>query len=412
MTVSTARQAMLLPPRQFLLSAWPWRCLAYLASGVVLGVLTAVVLLVMILAGAVLAILVIGFAVFAVCLLTGTVVARWERVRLRLVDERPAFDPHSEPDLPGVRAWLLTRLRERATWRELGYAVVSAVALCWIDLAVLLLTVGLIISIFWQSAVTYSDWYWFLFSYGLGVILIPLALYILTGWATARAEITRAVVSPDDLALGRRLSEVTASRVALSEAFDVERRRIERDLHDGAQQRLVALNVALGMARLDVPDGSDTAEQIERAQHQTRLALEDVRNLIRGIHPHVLTERGLREAVRDVAGRTAVAVDVDIDLPGRTAADVELAAYFCVAEALTNVDRHAGATRTTVRARVRDDALVLEVEDDGRGGAVTRAQSGLAGLEARLAVIGGTLSVSSPVGGPTVIRVEAPWDSA
>ena len=192
----------------------------------------------------------------------------------------------------------------------------------------------------------------------------------------------------------------------------MERRRIERDLHDGAQQRLVALNVALGMARLDVPDDSRTAEQLEHAQQQTRLALEDVRDLIRGIHPHVLTERGLREAIRDVAGRTAVLVETDIDLPSRATADIELAAYFCVAEALTNIERHSGASRSTIRGRVRSGALTLEIEDDGRGGAAARPQSGLAGLEARLAVIGGSLNVSSPTGGPTVLRVEVPWVSA
>lgn len=411
-TVPTARQAMLLPPRQFLLSSWPWRCLAYLGSGVLLGALTAVALVAMILAGAVLAIVVIGFVLFAACLLSGILVARWERVRLRLVDERPTFDPHTTPEAPGWRAWLLTRLRERATWRELGYAVVSAAALCWIDLGVLAITLGLIGSVFWQSVATYSEWYWFLVSCGVGVILAPLALYVITGWANARAEITRAVVSPDDLVLGRRLSEMTASRAALSEAFDVERRRIERDLHDGAQQRLVALNVALGMARLDVPDGSRTASQLERAQQQTRLALEEIRDLIRGIHPHVLTERGLREAVRDLTARTAIPVDVDMELPTRGTSDVEAAAYFCVAEALTNIDRHADATEASVRGEVRDGRLSLTIEDDGRGGAQQQPQSGLAGLEARLAVVGGTFVMSSPIGGPTTVGVEVPWVSA
>ena len=409
MIVTTARQAMLLPPRRFLLSAWPWRCLAYLASGVVLGALTAAAIVAMVLAGAALAIVLIGFGFFAACLLSGIFVARWERSRLRLVDERPTFDPHGTPDAPGLRAWILTRLRERSTWRELGYAVVSAAALCWIDAGVLAITLGLVASVFVQSTIYYETWYWYLFSCGIGVVLTPLAFYVIAGWATARAEITRAVVSPDDLALGRRLSEVTASRAALSEAFDVERRRIERDLHDGAQQRLVALNVALGMARLDVSDGSDTAIQLEKAQHQTRLALEDVRNLIRGIHPHVLTERGLQEAVHDIAGRTGVPVRVDIDLPGRTSADVETAAYFCVAEALTNVDRHAEATQAHVSGRVRGGVLALQITDDGHGGAEPRPQSGLAGLQARLAVVGGTISVSSPAGGPTTIEVELPW---
>ncbi len=411
-SVTTARQAMLLSPRRFLFSAWPWRCLAYLLSGVVLGALSAIAILAMALVGAALAVVVIGFAFFAACLLSGIVVARWERIRLRLVDERPTLDPHADPEEPGRRAWVLTRLRERSTWRELGYAIVSAAALCWIDLGVLAITVGLVASVFIQNVIYYSEWYWFLFGAGVGVALIPLAMYVIAAYATARAEITRAVVSPDDLALGRKLSEVTASRTALSEAFDVERRRIERDLHDGAQQRLVALNVALGMARLDVPDGSRTAEQLEHAQQQTRLALEDVRDLIRGIHPHVLTERGLREAVRDVAGRTTVLVEVDLDLPSRATADIELAAYFCVAEALTNVERHSGAARATVRGRVNDSTLTLEIEDDGHGGAAARPQSGLAGLEARLAVVGGTLFVSSPSGGPTVVGVEVPWVSA
>lgn len=391
-------------PWRFLRSAWPWRAGAYLATGAAFGALTAAVV-----AGAVvLSFYVVGLLLFAACLLMGIPVAHWERVRLRLVDEEPTIDPHSRVTEPGWRAWLRVRLRERVTWRELGYAVINASILCWIDALVLascLGTVGFGVQVSLTEDNVPPAYR------ALGVVgslaLLPIAAYIVAAWATARAEMARAVLSPRDAELDRQLNEVTLSRSALAAAFDAERRRIERDLHDGAQQRLVALSMSLGMARLDVPAESAAGERLRAAQEQARLALEDVRDLIRGIHPQVLSERGLAAAVDDVATRSQIPVDVTVEVP-RMPSDVEATAYFAVCEALANVARHSGASRVRVDGRLAGSSLRLEVVDDGTGGADPARGTGLTGLGHRLAVLDGTIALDSPRGGGTRIRMEIP----
>jgi signal transduction histidine kinase len=192
------------------------------------------------------------------------------------------------------------------------------------------------------------------------------------------------------------------------DAFAVERRRIEQDLHDGAQQRLVALTVSLGLARLDLPPDSPAAVRVAEAHEQARHALAELRELIRGVHPQVLTDRGLEAAVREVAGRSPIPVDVDIALPRRLPAPVEETAYFVTCEALANVVKHSAASRAAVRARLLEDLLVLEARDDGVGGADPAAGTGLSGLADRIAVANGRLRLSSPPGGPTLLRVELP----
>ncbi len=410
MTARSAWQAITLPPHRFLTSAWPWRCLAYLATGAALGAVTVLALAALLLTGALLAVLVVGLAMLGASLLSGVVVARFERRRLRLVDDDHLPDPHRRPDRPGWQAWLRLRLGEQATWRELGYAVVSAFALWWIDLGVIALSLGLPLSFVLQALVPPDPggvWYWRVVSALVGALLLPVAAYPVAAWASARAEMTRAVLAPKETELGHRLVELTRSRARLVDAFDGERRRIERDLHDGAQQRLVALTVQLGLARLDVAEGSPEDHRLGEAQEQARLALAELRELVRGVHPQVLTDRGLPAAVADVAGRSPVPVDLDLALPGRLPPALESAAYFAVCEALTNVTKHAGAQRAAVRLRLDGSTLVVEVRDDGLGGA-DAAGPGLSGLADRVSVVDGRLYLSSPPGGPTVVRAEIP----
>jgi signal transduction histidine kinase len=242
----------------------------------------------------------------------------------------------------------------------------------------------------------------------VGVLALVPGAYPLTAWAGARAALARLILAPREAELGERLVEVTRSRARLVDAFEVERRRIERDLHDGAQQRLVALTVELGLARLDLPPGSPAAARVQDAHEQAKQALTELRELIRGVHPQVLADRGLPAAVTDAAGRSPVRVDVDMALPWRLPGAIEVAAYFAVCEALANVARHSRASRASVRGRLVDDVLVVEVCDDGVGGADPAAGSGLAGLADRIAVVEGRLLLSSPAGGPTVLRVEIP----
>jgi signal transduction histidine kinase len=203
--------------------------------------------------------------------------------------------------------------------------------------------------------------------------------------------------------------ELARSRVRLVDAFEAERRRIERDLHDGAQQRLVALTMALGLARLDAPPGP-LADQLTKAHGEAGKALAELRELIHGIHPKVLTDYGLPAAVADAADRCVVAVDIDLELPGRPPRAVESAAYFVVCEALANVAKHSGAQRARVSGGHRDGRLFLEVRDDGRGGADASAGSGLTGLADRVSVLDGRLALTSPSGGPTLLRVEFPCE--
>ncbi|MEV6522556.1 sensor domain-containing protein [Longispora sp. NPDC051575] len=407
MTVRTGWQALTQHPLGFLASAWPWRSLAYLVSGVLTGVGTAAVLLGLLVFGVLLTPAVVGLVLLAAVPLSGLVVARFERWRMLLVDRDPAPDPHRPPDRPGVRAWLRTRVREQQTWQELGYVGVSMFGLWWLDFGVLAVSFFLpglcIASMFYDLTL---PWYGYVFDSVAFVPLFVVAAYPVTVWAGARAALTRAILSPREAELGARLGEVSRSRARLVDAYEVERRRIERDLHDGAQQRLVALTVQLGLARLDLPPGSPAALQVGGAHEQAKLALAELRELIRGVHPQILTDRGLPAAAADVAGRSPVPVTVDLVLDGRLPASVEAAAYFVITESLANVAKHSRAGRAVVRGRVVGDRLVLEISDDGVGGADVTAGSGLAGLADRAAAANGTLTVTSPTGGPTLVRAE------
>ena len=210
-----------------------------------------------------------------------------------------------------------------------------------------------------------------------------------------------------DAELRARLVELRASRARLVEAADGERRRIERDLHDGAQSRLVALALNLRLARMSVTDGSDTAALLDGSIDELGQSLKELRDLARGIHPVVLSERGLEPAVRALAARAPVPVDI-VGQAGRLPAAVETAAYFVVSEGLTNVSKYARAEHATVRVERVNGQLLVEVSDDGVGGASVSHGSGLRGLSDRVAALSGTLEVTSPPGRGTRLRAYLP----
>lgn len=284
--------------------------------------------------------------------------------------------------------------------------LVSLLVLWWIDLMVVGLTVAgptvLILSPVVQPME--EDWALAaaLTASAAGLLLLPVAAYAFAAWAGVHGAVTRTLLSPNELV------EVLRSRARLANAFETERRRIERDLHDGAQQRLVALSMRLGLARLDLPADSPAAEPIAQAHQEAKQALAELRELIRGVHPKVLTDRGLAAAVRDVAGRSPVPVDVDVQVPRRLPDAVEATAYYVAVEALANVARHSQASRARIHARLIADVLVMEVWDNGVGGADPAAGTGMVGLADRAAAVDGRLSLSSPVGGPTRMSVEIP----
>jgi len=216
--------------------------------------------------------------------------------------------------------------------------------------------------------------------------------------------------APSDLSL--RVAQLTATRAAALDAHATELRRIERSLHDGTQNRLVAVTVLLGAARRAVPRDPAAAEEIlERAQTAAEQALAELRSVARGILPPVLADRGLAGALSGLAASSAVPCQVDVDVPVRCAASVEATAYFLVAEALTNASRHSGAERVAVTVHTRDQRLCVTVTDDGAGGAVEGAGSGLVGIRRRVEAHDGTLALTSPPGGPTTLTAELPCGS-
>ncbi|MEU8243718.1 sensor histidine kinase [Actinoplanes missouriensis] len=406
MPVRNALESLTLRPTVFLRSAWPWRSLAYLLGGALVGWATILVVLALLVAGTLLSVLVVGFAGFVATVLSGVVVARVERWRLQLVDFAELPDPHHPITEPGLRAWLGVRLREEVTWRELGYAALSAGLLCWMD-ALVVGGVGYTVLATLGAPYYISDeplQNTFLLTLA-GIPLTVVLAYPVTAWAGARAAMARALLEPRT---DERLVEVTRSRARLVDAFEVERRRIERDLHDGAQQRLVALSMQLGLARLELPPGSPAAESVAAAHELAKQALTELRELIRGVHPQVLTGRGLEAAVGEVASTAPLPVELDFTLPGRLPPAVEVTAYFVTVEALTNVAKHSGASRAVVSAWLERERLILQVRDDGRGGADPGSGSGLVGLADRVAVLDGAVTVSSPPGGPTMLRAEIP----
>ncbi|MFJ9245549.1 sensor histidine kinase [Streptomyces sp. NPDC101776] len=407
----------------FLLSAWPWRSAAYLLTGAVTGVAALVGIVTVTAVCGALALVLVGLPLLVLVALSGIPMARVERYRVRLIDRDPVSGRHQVPTAPGPWAWLTTRLREQTTWRELGYALLFAGLLWPVD--ALAVTVALFVPLSMVAApllmATVGDGHeakvlkqWTVTTWPtafgvavLGLLLMGLCAYVLGVTAGARAALTRLLIASREGELGAEVVELARSRVRLVDAFEAERRRIERDLHDGAQQRLVALTLTLGLARLDAPPGP-LSDQLAKAHEEAGQALAELRELIHGIHPKVLTDYGLQAAVSDAADRCVVPVDVDLELPGRPTRAVESAAYFVVCEALANVARHSGADGARVSGGHRDGRLFLEVRDDGRGGADPSVGSGLTGLADRVSVLDGRLALTSPPGGPTLLRVEFP----
>ena len=247
----------------------------------------------------------------------------------------------------------------------------------------------------------------------VGIGLALAAPWIARSVAGAEGRLAAGLLGPSErAALSNRVDELRARREQLVEVVEAERRRIERDLHDGAQQRLVALAMNLGMAK----DKFDKDPQLARAlldeaHADAKQAMVELRNLARGIHPAVLSDRGLDAALSSLAGKAPVPVAVEVWVPERPSAAIETTAYFVVAEALTNIAKHAGATRAAVTVARQNGHLKVEVTDDGIGGADATRGTGLAGLVDRVTAVDGTVRLSSPAGGPTILTVELPCAS-
>jgi signal transduction histidine kinase len=426
--------------RRLPVSSWPWRCAGYLATTLLMALVAAVGLVIPAVpwlaltaqlaagsyqVGTIVVLALLGAALFVMLApVLAAPIARLERRRLRMVDLRPAHAGHREPAPSRLVPWLLARYADPAAWRQTGYLcvlVIVAPAVSIAGLLAVLLTCVLIASPFlvlaqhpggapvtlaFGQAATVGQ----ALPYAIaGILSLPLVPYLLTLLAGAHATAARALLSggPDEQ-LRAELAEVSRSRARLADAFAAERRRIERDLHDGAQQKLVSLTLHLGLAQLDLPPASPATQSIAAAHEQAKQLMAELRELIRGIQPQVLTDLGLPAALSELADSCPTPVTVNAHLPTRLPSQVENTAYFVVAEALTNMVKHSGASSATVTARHHNGLLTVQVSDNGHGGADPLRGTGLTGLADRAAVAGGRMLLSSPPGGPTLLRVELP----
>jgi signal transduction histidine kinase len=313
---------------------------------------------------------------------------------------------------------------DSATWRDLAWLLPGAVV------GFTLGTIAVLVPLYGLAGLTLTPlWIWLgtgWYGYGAvwsvdtlpaGLLCLPQGVVILAAglWAApwlrrVDAYFARLFLAPTRAAeLRLRVTQLTVTRADTVDAQAAELRRIERDLHDGVQARLVSLSMMIGLADAVVDRNPAEAHKLlAEAQESSGTALVELRHLVRGIHPPVLAERGLGGAVRALALSLPVPITVDIDLPGRPDTPVESAAYFAVAEALANMIRHSRAHTGSVSMRHANGALTIVVADDGTGGADPAAGTGLRGIERRLAAFDGTIALSSPSGGPTAITMELP----
>ncbi|AVZ72625.1 sensor histidine kinase [Streptomyces lunaelactis] len=350
--------------------------------------------------------------------------AQWSAVRIP-VPYRP-FPSDMRTGITGQVERCTLMLKDPATWRDMQWLLVDMTAgaivailppaLILEGIFGLLLLAGL-----WQPIVEADGTYWYSFipvdGWGtaglaalLGVVWIKVALYGNQFLIRTHFRLAGSVLAPNrEVELEQRIGRLTETRHDALDTSAAELRRIERDLHDGAQARLVAMGMNLGtIEALIEKDPAQAKELISKARESSAEALTELRDLVRGIHPPVLAERGLGDAVKALALRLPVRTEVEVELPGRVEAPVESAAYFAVSEALTNAVKHSGADRLWVDVTYADGSLRIAVTDNGKGGAMIGTGSGLSGIERRLGTFDGVLAVSSPAGGPTMVTMEIP----
>ncbi|MGP3914590.1 sensor histidine kinase [Nonomuraea sp. 10N515B] len=325
-------------------------------------------------------------------------------------------DPYRSRPERGLGAHIRWLVTDPATWKDLGYllmllplGLVEAVASAalWIATGGLLLAPFILAIDEAMGAGDYfiEEWTAAWVATFFGVVLLVLTAYLVRGMAWLHG--TLAVV----LLGGSEEERLRASRARGIDAAETERRRIERDLHDGAQQRLLSVAVDLGRAQAKFDAEPEEARMlIAQAHAGTKAAIAELRNLARGIHPAILSDRGLDAALSGLAARAPIRVDVSVELEERPPAAVESIAYFIVAESLANMAKHAAATEASVAVFRDRRGVIVDVWDNGVGGAVVTPGGGLSGLADRAATIDGVLVVHSPIGGPTIVRAELPCE--
>ncbi|MFG2347164.1 sensor histidine kinase [Streptomyces phaeochromogenes] len=413
------------------IEARSWREFGYLMLSLPISIIMFTFAVTMVSLGAGLLVTFLGIPVLAAGLAGCRGLGALERTRARgLLGLDVAAPEPLRMTKQGPMAWMGAMLKSGASWRHLLYAVLH---FPW---AVFAFSVAISFWTYGWAMLTYPLWFWLFPVYGgqdglqlygdqghsiyldnpfeiTVTALVGLLLTMATPWIVrALTQVDRLLVhgllGPSKLAT--RVVELESDRGVVIDTAAADLRRIERDLHDGAQARLVALAMDLGLAKEKLTEDPEAAARMVGEAHgEVKTALQELRDLARGIHPAVLTDRGLDAALSSVASRCTVPVHVEVDLPARPAPAIEGIAYFTVSELLQNISKHSGATRASVDVWRIENRLMIQVVDNGVGGADVAAGSGLAGLAERLDAVDGILVVDSPVAGPTRITAELPW---
>ncbi|MFD9885015.1 sensor histidine kinase [Streptomyces alboflavus] len=373
------------PPARFAYDVHTWKEITHLLVNLPIGMAGFVYVVAALGIGGALSVTVIGLPLLAFALFGARLLGKAERWRARLLlgvrIEEPSPMPSPSRRDGSFLNWLWSTLKDPVGWRTMLYCFIR---LPWAVVTFTVMSVGVF-------------------------VLWPVLPFIARLLANADRAMVRGLLSRSD-ELERRIAELESDRGVVVDTAAADLRRIERDLHDGAQARLVALAMGLGLAKeklLEDPEAA--AAMVGEAHGEVKLALQELRDLARGIHPAVLTDRGLDAALSSVASRCTVPVKVTADLPTRPAAAIEGIAYFTVSELLQNVSKHSGARTASVEVWRSDQRLLIQVWDDGRGGASLDGGSGMAGLADRLGAVDGLFVIDSPTGGPTTITAELPW---
>ncbi|MEI5006817.1 sensor domain-containing protein [Streptomyces sp. PmtA] len=407
-----------------------WREFGYLLLSLPLSVVFFALALSLTAAGAGLVVTFLGIPVLAGALAMCRGFGAVERARARALLRLDVADPAPvRPRGDGELGWVGALLKSGVSWRHLLYALVH---MPW---AVFAFSVSLVFWSYGWCLLTYPLWQWVLpvhagidglqlygdgthnvyldspFELGvtslIGLLFTLATPWVIRGLATVDRLLVAGLLGPSRLE--GRVVELECDRGVVVDTAAADLRRIERDLHDGAQARLVALAMDLGLAKEKLAEDPEAAARmVDEAHGEVKTALQELRDLARGIHPAVLTDRGLDAALSSVASRCTVPVRVEVDLPARPVPAIEGIAYFTVSELLQNVSKHSGARTASVDVWRAENRLMLQVTDDGRGEA-DAAGSGLGGLAERLGSVDGLLVVDSPAGGPTVVTAELPW---
>ncbi|MEV7080443.1 sensor domain-containing protein [Streptomyces sp. NPDC093516] len=371
------------PPPRLAYDRHTWKEIAHLLANLPVALLGFTYVVTVLFTGLGLTLTVVGFPLLAAGLIGARQLGRMERARARAllgvrVDEPSRLRLRGEGGFV-QRLWM--QLKDPVGWRTVLYQFIRL------------------------------PWGVFTFAFTLTSLFVlwPVLPFVARGLTNVDRAMVRGLLSPSD-ELEKRIAELESDRGVVVDTAAADLRRIERDLHDGAQARLVNLAMGLGLAKEKVLEDPDAAAaMVEEAHGEVKLALQELRDLARGIHPAVLTDRGLDAALSSVASRCTVPVKVTVDLSERPAAAIEGIAYFTVSELLQNVSKHSRAKSASVEVWRAEDRLLIQVWDDGRGGARLDGGTGMKGLADRLDAVDGLFVLESPEGGPTTVTAELPW---